>query len=90
MVPPYGQRGDFTRGLTFLQYVALSRVKMLAGLYLVKHKMTPQMFTKWAHQIEPINAEYTRLRALPHWSHTLASAAQSEKNDTLVACIQNE
>ena len=84
-VPPYGTHDDFTRGLT---YVALSRAKMLSGLYLVEHNMTTQMFTKWAHQIEPINAEYTRLRALPHWSHTLASAAQSEADDTLAVALK--
>ena len=83
MVPPYGQQDDFTRGLT---YVALSRVRILSGLYLLEQKMTPQMFTKWARQIELINAEYTRLRALPHWSQILAAAARarSEAEDVAV------
>jgi hypothetical protein len=84
MVPPYGRHDDFTRGLT---YVALSRNKMLKGLYLIEHQMTTQMFTKWAHQIEPINAEYKRLRALPHWSITLAAAAPSTADDTAAPCI---
>lgn len=74
MAPPCGQHDDFTRGLT---YVALSRVRMLSGLYLLEQEMTTQMFTKWARQIEPINAEYTRLRALPHWSLALTAAAQA-------------
>ena len=83
MVPPYGQHDDFARGLT---YVALSRVKMLSGLDQVEHKITTQMFTKWARQIEPITFEYTRLRALPHWILTLAAAAPSEVGDTRAAC----
>ena len=74
MAPPCGQHDDFTRGLT---YVALSRVRMLSGLYLLEQEMTTQTFTKWARQIEPINAEYTRLRALPHWSLALTAAAQA-------------
>ena len=53
------------------------RVKMLSGLYLLEQDMTTQMFTKWACQIKPINAEYTRLRALPHWSLALTAAAQA-------------
>ena len=77
VAPPYGQHGDFTRGLT---YVALSRIRMLSGLYLLEQKMTTPMFTKWARQIEPINAEYTRLRALPHWSLTLAAAARARSD----------
>jgi len=77
MVPPYGQHDDFTRGLA---YVALRRVRMLSGLYLLEQKMTAQMFTKRARQFEPINAEYTRLRTLLHWNLTLAAAARAYRS----------
>ena len=80
MVPPIGRYDDFARGLI---YVALSRVTKLSGLYLIGHNLTTQMFTKWAHQIKAINAEYARLRALPHWRSIIAFAVTNEENEDI-------
>jgi len=80
MVPPIGRYDDFARGLI---YVALSRVTKLSGLYLIGHNLTTQMFTKWAHQIKAINAEYARLRALPHWRSIIAFAITNEENEEI-------
>ena len=72
MIPPGGSYANFARSLL---YVALSRCKSLAGLFLIMYKMTAEMFTKFKSHIAPIDEEYVRLRALAPWRTQLAAAA---------------
>ena len=81
IVPPTGRYDDFARAMI---YVALSLVTKLSGLYLFGHNLTTQIFKKWAHQIKAINAEYDRLRALPHWRSIIAFAVTNEENEEIL------
>lgn len=68
VVPP---ENDFTRALL---YVELSRCVSLAALRVVGPPLTERSFTRWRPQIETIEREYARLRALPHWRDALLHA----------------
>ena len=74
MSAPGSTYANFTRGL---MYVALSRSTSLKALFLIHHAITAEMFTKWAAETAEIDAEYSRLRALPHWRTAAGSAADA-------------
>jgi hypothetical protein len=81
MSAPGSKYANFARGL---MYVALSRSTNLMSLFLIHHKITAEMFTKWAAETAQIDAEYTRLRALPHWRR-LPENAGAEETPTATA-----
>ena len=65
------------------EYVAWARhlgINVVLSNEEVQIGFSMQMFTKWAYQIKAINAEYARLRALPHWRSIIAFAVTNEEN----------